>query len=64
VHETGCNQILACFLLAKSPTTGPNVLKIPFSMMWPPAKIITISEASMAGEPGKTWSCSDTQPIT
>jgi hypothetical protein len=31
VHETGCNQILVCFLLAKSPTTGPNVLKIPFS---------------------------------
>jgi hypothetical protein len=22
VHETGCNQILVCFLLAKSPTTG------------------------------------------
>ncbi len=35
VHETGCNQILVCFLLAKSPTTGPNVLKIPFSEVTP-----------------------------
>jgi hypothetical protein len=35
VHETGCNQILVCFPLAKSPTTGPNVLKIPFSEVTP-----------------------------
>jgi hypothetical protein len=27
--ETGCNQILARFLLVKSPTKGLNVLKIP-----------------------------------
>jgi hypothetical protein len=38
VHETGCNQILVCFLLAKSPTTGPNVLKIPFSEVTPISK--------------------------
>ena len=29
-----------------------------------PAKIITISEAPIARGPSKTWSCSDTQPIT
>jgi hypothetical protein len=35
MHETGCNRILVRFLLAKSPTTGPNVLKIPFSEATP-----------------------------
>jgi hypothetical protein len=27
MHETGCNRILVRFLLAKSPTTGPNVVR-------------------------------------
>jgi hypothetical protein len=33
--ETSCNQILARFLLVKSPTKGPNVLKIPFREVTP-----------------------------
>jgi hypothetical protein len=33
--ETSCNQILARFLLIKSPTKGLNVLKIPFREVTP-----------------------------
>jgi hypothetical protein len=35
VRETGLNQILVRFLLAKSPTGGLNVLKFPFSEVTP-----------------------------
>lgn len=34
-RETGLNQILVRFLLAKSPTRGLNVLKFPFSEVTP-----------------------------
>ena len=36
--ETSCNQILAPFLLVKSPTKGLNVLKIPFREVSPFAR--------------------------
>jgi hypothetical protein len=35
VRETGLNQILVRFLLAKSPTRGLSVLKFPFSEVTP-----------------------------
>jgi hypothetical protein len=37
--ETSCNQILAGFLLVKSPTKGLNVLKIPFREVTPSKSI-------------------------
>ena len=38
MRETGVNQILVRFLLAKSPTRGLNVLKFPFSRVVTPLK--------------------------
>ena len=46
MRETGLNQILVRFLLAKSPTRGLSVLKFPFSEVTPNAAIQRYRESS------------------